>query len=59
MSLVITIIHQNADDVLTLQDKLLAKMDNDNEEKVPYSSDDQVRFMIFIVIIINIIRRHC
>jgi len=58
MSLVITIIHQNADDVLTLQDKLLAKMDNDNEEKVPYSSDDQVRFMIFIVIIINIIRRH-
>jgi len=25
-----------------LQDKLLAKMDNEEEEKMPYSADDQV-----------------
>ena len=25
-----------------LQDKLLAKMDNEEEERMPYSADDQV-----------------
>jgi len=29
----------------TLQDKLLAKMDNEEEEKMPYSADDQVTLL--------------
>ena len=28
--------------ITMLQDKLLAKMDNEVEEKMPYSADDQV-----------------
>jgi len=30
-----------------LQDKLLAKMDNEEEEKMPYSADDQVTYIYF------------
>jgi len=38
----------NTDDDMMLQDKLLAKMDNEEEEKMPYSADDQVTHRIFI-----------
>jgi len=39
------------DDVLMLQDKLLAKMDKEEEEKMPYSADDQVTYVMFILFI--------
>jgi len=32
--------------ITVLQDKLLAKMGNEENEKMPYSADDQVRCMI-------------
>ena len=34
---------------MMLQDKLLAKMDNDEEEKLSYSADDQVTRVNFII----------
>jgi len=37
----------NNGDKLMLQDKLLAKMDNEEEEKMPYSADDQVTYIYF------------
>jgi len=40
LKLLTTIIYGYDDKML--QDKLLAKMDNEEEEKMPYSADDQV-----------------